>query len=248
MGDRAEATNALVVHYLTLRRMLGWIGLWLPVVLMIGGLIERGTFLSSISAYANTAMDDVLTAALSAVGVFLIAYRGYPRRPGEWFSDDVITTAAGVGALGVALFPLAPEFGATDWQKLAEKLHYPSAALFFAGIGTMAFVQFCRSDRPRREWTAAKKRRNAFFRLVGLIIYAATAALVAQHYRLYDFRAELGWTNAVFWFETVGVWAFGIAWLVKGKAVGFFNDPEDAADDAADPGEPPAPQEDADQA
>lgn len=226
MPHGEERENALVVHYTTLRRMLGLIGLALPVVLSLGGLVEQGRFLPSISAYANTALDEVLTGALAAIGVFLLAYRGYEPRPGEWLSDGVVARAAGLGALGVALFPIKPAFGATDWDKIADSLHYPSAGLFFLSIGTMAFFHFCRSDRPRREWTGAKKRRNALFRLLGLVIYAMTAGLIANHYGWFDVGTQLGIRNPVFWMETIAIWAFGTAWLVKGEGVSMFNDPE----------------------
>lgn len=229
MPEGEERANALVMHYTTLRRMLGWIGILLPVVLVVGGLLERGRLLSSISAYANIGIDEVLTGALAAIGVFLLAYRGYVPRPGEWPSDGFISRAAGIGALGVALFPVKPPFGSTTWDKLSEAMHYPFAGLFFLAIGIMVLVNFCRSDRPRAEWTGAKKRRNALFRVLGLVICAMTAGLIANHYGWFDASAVIGVTNPVFWMETIAIWAFGAAWLVKGEGLSFFNDPETEA-------------------
>ncbi len=59
--------------YMTLRKAVGWIGLLLPFVLMLGGyFIFKGKFVeSSISYYYHTGMRDVFVGALCAVALFL---------------------------------------------------------------------------------------------------------------------------------------------------------------------------------
>ena len=76
MGRDGE--NAQVA-YRTLRRIVGLLGVLLPVLLAIGNplLGARLELQSSISEYYGTAMRDVLVGFLFAIGLFLFSYHGY---------------------------------------------------------------------------------------------------------------------------------------------------------------------------
>ena len=61
-----------VVSYLTLRQMIGWIGLLMPIAVRVGGyLMERIHTTDSISAYYYTSMRDVFVSTLVLVGILL---------------------------------------------------------------------------------------------------------------------------------------------------------------------------------
>ncbi|HEU0014097.1 MAG TPA: hypothetical protein VFQ45_10460 [Longimicrobium sp.] len=240
---RAEDSNALVLNFLTLRKAVGYIGLALPFALVAGeNLRDRllsdagrmGVLLeSSISAYFHTGMREVFVGSLCAIGVFLLAYRGYDRR------DRVLSNIAGVCALLVALFPTfeasreasdtatrAPDsvtfFSGADAPDphVVGYVHFAAAAAFFALLAWISLVQFTKSDTsaPTRE----KRERNIIYRLCGWVILGCIAAIAVAKLLLDD-AAERS-SHFVFWFEAIAVVAFGISWLVKGEAIAGVND------------------------
>lgn len=96
---------------------LGVLGFLLPAVLIAHGVLANGGLQSSISHTYHTAMGDVLVGTLCAIGVFLFAYKDF--NPEEYVggqSSDILTKywdrwwarLAGLGAIGVALFPVDP--------------------------------------------------------------------------------------------------------------------------------------------
>ena len=89
--------DSLVHSYLFLRRAIGFIGIGLPVVLVVGVLLVDHEFLDSISGYYYSPMRGVFVGAMCAVGAFLLSYRGYDRL------DNLTATAAGVAAVAVRL-------------------------------------------------------------------------------------------------------------------------------------------------
>lgn len=202
---------ALVHSYLFLRRAIGAIGLALPVVLIVGNLIwPHGMLLDSISAAYYSPLRGVFIGSLSAVGVFLVAYRGYGR------IDDVTGDIAGMAAIGAALFPTAPLVGASAAQNVADVLHNAFAGIFF-----LALVVFCLFLFPRNEGapTPAKLERDVVYRVTGVLILVAiillgitklTSAATSLHPKL--------------WLETIAILAFGIAWAVKGETLGVLRD------------------------
>lgn len=218
----------LVLSYLALRQTLGWLGLGLPAALLLHAALPGTTLEASISDYHYSAMGGVLTGTLSAIGVFLLAYRGYDRKPGEWLSDRWLSRLAGAGAIGIALLPVHREgypvctgvdrcwsFGASAHP---ETLHYVSAFVFFLCLALFALVQFPRGERDaagRLAWTA----RTFTFLFGGAAILASMTAI--GFYFLGDGAAKqaLSQRHHLFWCETLAIVAFAISWLVKGRAL-----------------------------
>jgi hypothetical protein len=172
-------------------------------------------------------MGDFLVGVLSAIGVFLLCYKGFKPLPGEWITDRRVATLAGIGALGVALFPVrreglppcnwhAPDCVTYGSSIHPDTLHYGSAGLFFVSLALFCLVIFTRGDRDtdgRMIWTP----RNRFFVACGVVIAASIVALLA--YRLLPaLQAWLDAIHYIFWCETAGVLAFAASWLIKGKA------------------------------
>ncbi len=114
MGSPMSGEEGLLVSYLTLRRVVGVLGVSLPVVLAVVGLAMCHCLEPSISQYYDLRTRDVLVGTLFAVGFFLGTYRGYERR------DNIAGNLACVFALGVALFPVSQ-------PGVAHVVHYGSA-------------------------------------------------------------------------------------------------------------------------
>lgn len=195
--------------YLFLRRAIGLIGVALPVVLIVGKiLLDGGGPLDSISDYYYSGMRNVFVGSMAATGVFLLSYRGY-----GWF-DDLTGDVAGIGAIGVALFPTTPFFGdPTHAARLIGRVHLGSAALFFAGLVVFCLFLFTRSTGPR---THRKVNRNAVYVASGLTMIVA---LVLVGLVQTVFHVGVGPPHWVLWLESISVEAFGIAWLVKGQTL-----------------------------
>ncbi|HKN98687.1 MAG TPA: DUF998 domain-containing protein [Pseudonocardiaceae bacterium] len=205
----ARPHGSLAHSYLFLRRAIGLIGVALPVVLIVGKvLLDGGGPLDSISDYYYSGMRNVFVGSMVATGVFLLSYRGYG------LVDDVTSDAAGVGAIGVGLFPTTPFFGVpTRTDRLVGWAHLASAALFFAGLIVFCLFLFTRSIGPR---TRRKVNRNAVYVASGLtmIVVLVLAGLVQA-----VFHAGVGPPHWVLWLESTAVEAFGVAWLVKGTTI-----------------------------
>jgi hypothetical protein len=224
------------VSYLNLRLCIGVLGVALAFILRIGSAIFPPDPYS-VSAYYYSAMRNILVASLCVLGVFLVTYRGYDKL------DSRITNVCGAATIGVALFPTSnPGFKPT-W---VGHVHPVMAAIALAGQALMA-LQFTQSA-PRDEaarWLDDVKRilRAVIFRYAQrvhdergrkltrnriysactwLIIIGVVLALVQNSWSD-SVKTETQW---LFWFESLSIASFGVAWLVKGGTL---------LKDAADP-------------
>jgi hypothetical protein len=191
--------NTLVHSYLFLRRAIGLIGLALPVVLVLGKqLVQGGDLIGSLSGYYYTDLRDVLVGAMCAVGVFLLAYYGHD------YVDNVASTVAGLGAIGLALFPTTPDHDATVWDRTSGVLHLVFAAVFF-----LSLAYFCLRLFPHDG--EQPERFGALYRACGIVILACLVLIALAKY-----LALAPSLHPALWLEAVAVEAFGVAWLVKG--------------------------------
>jgi cytochrome bd-type quinol oxidase subunit 2 len=211
----------VVRAYYRIRQTLGWLGLALPVLLIVGGWLSQGGVEPSISDYYHTLMRDAFVGTMTAIGLFLITYPGHSRRAGEHFSDDLITTIAGLAAFGVAYFPNevrtnANLLGTVTQQMLGYKLaagaHYASAVIFLLSLSAMCLRKFARS---------AKAARRRIYRLCGWTIFLMAVLVIgASWFRLRGPAGPQAFISdwmLILWFEAIAIWAFAIAWLVKGR-------------------------------
>ena len=97
----------VVVSYLTLRKVVGALGMALPVVVAVWGFRLQHAYdlLPSISDYYNLRTRDAFVGILFTIAWFLFTYHGYDRK------DDVAGNLACLFALGVALFPISGSQG-----------------------------------------------------------------------------------------------------------------------------------------
>lgn len=205
-------------NFYRLRQTLGYLGFFLPIILSVLGALAWGDIRPSISNYYHTLMRDVFVGVLTAIGVFLICYTGYKPASDERISDRRLTSLAGWGAIGVAFFPdrtVMPEpleaFPQLFGHGLTAGLHYLSAILFFVALGVMSYAKFARTG---------DKRLKPWFRALGLVVLAMALgiALLFLAKQFLGFGPMIEDYDLVFWAESLGVWAFSIAWLLKGEA------------------------------
>jgi len=132
------ATNGgLAMSYLGLRKGIGFLGLALPIVLMVGKIwLDGGGIENSISAYYYTGMRNYFVGTMCAIGVFFTSYR-YRRE------DNYLSDAVAAFAVGVALFPTTPAIASpTTSQTIVGYVHLTSASLFFLCLAYFSLFLF----------------------------------------------------------------------------------------------------------
>jgi cytochrome bd-type quinol oxidase subunit 2 len=224
MWSRKPST--LDASYLNLRLCIGALGIALPFILLIGSAIFPPDPYS-VSAYYYSPMRNILVASLCVLGIFLLTYQGYDKL------DSRITNVCGAATIGVALFPTSSPGFKPTW---VGHVHPVMAGIALAGQALMAlqFTQSAPRDRAAR-WPDDVKRmlRALIFRYAQPVygehgkkltrnrIYSACAWLIiigvvlalVQNLWSDSVKAETQW---LFWFESLSIASFGVAWLVKG--------------------------------
>jgi hypothetical protein len=226
----------LDLSYLNLRLFIGVLGVTLPFILRIGSAIFPPVPYS-ISAYYYSAMRNPLVASLCVLGAFLLTYRGYDRL------DSWITNVCGAATIGVALFPTSnPGFKPT-W---VGQVHPVVAGIALAGQALMA-LQFTQSaprvavtswsddvkrmlralifryDQAVHDQRGGKLARNRVYSACAWLIIIGVVLALVQNSWPASVQAETQW---LFWFESLSIVSFGVAWLVKGRTVGAGVAPE----------------------
>jgi hypothetical protein len=209
MKHPRQPGNPLDLSYLELRTAVGIIGLALPFVLSIGGVIAGVAFPdSSLSIYYHTPVRNWFVASLSVIGVFLAGCRGYDRR------DEIAGYIAGFCAIAVVFVPTV---GPGQPEDTVGLLHYSFAAILFFTLSYFCLVLFRLTSQPGNE-TPQKRRRNVVYLVCGIVILASIAAIGLLALIAYISKMNF-WPTSGFWFESTAILAFGFAWLTKGEAI-----------------------------
>lgn len=214
---RGKVTSP-VISYKNLRRLIGILGMSLPLVCYLGGrLFSSLTLQSSISFYYYTNVRDPFVGLLVVVGMFMVTYQGYEA------IDDLVSSVTGFAALGIAIFPCL--FSETSIlsvgffqiaPKISNIVHLSSASVFFVLLAINSIFLFTLTDKSK-EMSDNKKKRNKIYIACGGIIILCIATLVIIELTMNE--ATIDRLSILFWLETVMLNAFGISWLVKGEAI-----------------------------
>jgi hypothetical protein len=225
MNQVRSSDDNFTISYLTLRKLVGWLGLSLPFVLPAGLLIFfSGKFPGSMSGYYYTGMRNVLVGSLCVLGVFLAGYYAYSDKFDFW-----ITNLAGLFAVCVAFFPTQPA-NSSSHQKDIGHIHFVFAALLFTMLAVMA-MRFTKTG-PGRELTPSKKRRNLVYRICATLIAASMLIAFIANFLPKSTKNSM---PSLFWFEAVAVVAFSVSWLVKGETFSVLNDKQPSPDPQSQP-------------
>jgi hypothetical protein len=230
IAKRTDTEDTRVISYLTLRKAIGVVGFALPLVLVIGNVVflllrgEVPALGDSISGYYYTVMGGVLVGSLCAIGVFLLSYRGYddPAWPNVRGPEDLVSSAAGIGAIGVALFPTPKGSDPTTLEEffgsdLLGLLHVVFAALFFIALAYISIFLFTGRDRAKNASTteAKKERNNRIYKACGWAILISIAAIAALW--LVPNNHPIRQLHLVLIFEWFAILAFSVSWFIKGR-------------------------------
>lgn len=199
-GDGQES---LIVSYLTLRRIVGILGIALPAVVAMWGFALGYALQPSISDYHALPTRDAFVGILFTIGWFLFVYRGFDR------TDEVTGNLACLFALGVALFP-------NNGTQLESTVHFSSAVALFLALACFSLFLFTKTGSAPP--TPQKLTRNRVYVACGVIMLACIA-LIGLYSALGLKHTAVAAINPVFWLETLALWAFGFSWFVKGETL-----------------------------
>ncbi len=197
-----------VFDYRALRLLVGIIAFAIaPVVTIIAAKP-----LASVSASYYTDAHDAFVGMLFVVGAFMWAYNGHSPK------QAAASKVASVAAICVALFPTSCPTCETGPTAV---VHTVAAIGLFLILAYFCFGPF----REKTKGQGGKKRRRSgiYFACGSVMVVAMLAGLIAKITMDKDVINDLG---IIYWVEAVALGAFGIAWIVAGKSLGFLVDDE----------------------
>lgn len=196
----------MIISYLTLRKIIGWIGCLIPLVIVLGSYTNGfSPLLLSVSDYYHINSGDLLVGMLTVCGLFLISYKGHD------FKDNLIANFAGVFIIMVAFFPNLGEGREYLFQFLSPRvvnvIHFTSAVITFIFLGIMSYCQFSKTNNHKM------KKAHKVLGLViwGALLLAGIVIIIPNNNFL------INSLKILFWLEAVMLEAFGVSWLLKAK-------------------------------
>ena len=203
-----------MINVLKLRKILGWLGATLPlIVAALYMIFEVGAFIlpRSISAtyYAASCITPFMI-ILGAAGILLICYDGYDKQ------DRLVCTLAGIFGLCICLFPCYNKFLDFGPWELVGTLQLPavisgwihniSAIIFFVLLAYNSYFLFTKSSG---EMTENKRKRNLIFKICGIGMLASFIILIPLEILDVFFATWL--------IEAIALTFFGVSWLTKSQ-------------------------------
>ena len=200
-----------------MRRIIGVLGIGLPIIVVVGGFIQNGFVLGeSISSYYYTNMHDFFVGLLSCVGLFLISYKGYER------IDHITSDISGILALGIAFFPTSTNISGINKVGIFQLnnntsfyFHIIFGSLFFLSLAFISIFLFTkRGDTPL---TKEKKKRNLVYIISGCIILVSISCMII--YMAAFQNTNITGFKPILIFESLSLISFGVSWLIKGETL-----------------------------
>jgi hypothetical protein len=236
-----------IITYRNLRKLIGWLGVLLPIVLLIGNYVinhinilnnsffidkscyniynPTNSFKTSISDYYYSTVGELLTGTLCAVAMFMFCYHGHKKRKGEFgLSDNLLTNLIGIFAIGVAVFPTHSETCIQDNIRTylsstqIGNIHFILAALFFVSLAAMSIINFRRTDDIN---LFGKRDNHQIYLYCGVAILICIGLIFIYMKWIVGQSEWLDNLRPTFWLEALALISFGFAWLVKGR-VDFY--------------------------
>lgn len=236
----ADLFEETVNHtYFRMRRSIGYIGLTLPIMLTVGSWVFGEQILPSISEFYYTSLRNVFVGALVSLALFLFCYSGGPLlRDSVWFSkdnllnkkiflnEDLLTTVAGVCALGIVFFPTMTvnismenmhdltffDFYSPGVQcpPLINIMHLVSAGFFFLLMAHL--IRFVFVAQETADMKDYKRRIRMYIWCARIMMWSLVLMVLV---------VVLGYSQSklpiVFVLESIALCAMSMAWLTKGR-------------------------------
>ena len=142
----------------------------------------------------------------------MLAYNGYSR------FDMLLSKAAAIAALGVAMFPC----GCEDHEELIPYVHYLSAVVMFLILAYFSY-EFYQRAKDKGHLRAKARAWIYLFCCIAIGLAIAILGVDGLSGGLLSHR----FTRLTFYGETTGLVAFGISWLVASHVLPGITRPEE---------------------
>lgn len=223
-----EPGDEAIISYQKLRAFIGITGILLPIAVVLGCWIfgaAKYSWQPSISHYYYSKMHIVFVLILCVLGAFLITYKGKDK----W--ESRLSNLAGYCAFGIASLPtkfagfLPEQYEGNQYLQLLKEVtdFWGGIHFVFAGALFTCFTIFCLYffQRPDEAYTGDElkkfNKRKRLYQICGWVIIVSIAMIGILNFIIKPEEVGL-FVYSTFIFETTSMWAFGIAWLVKGSA------------------------------
>lgn len=204
MGDQetfcAAPASYIVETYFVLRMVIAGGALVLPPALLLWAAIDPDVPVAdSLSAFYYTPARGLFVGTLVAIGVALVAYRGYTR------GENRLLNAAGALAVVVALAPTRdPAAAGLD---AANIVHAVAAAAFFV-LAALSIFFYGQETLGAIRDPALRRRFRGTYRLLFVLVLALPAVALVL-------AAGASSPAALFAVEWAALYAFAAFWMVK---------------------------------
>ena len=211
----SDSDKPLVVSYVSIRRAIGFSGLFLPLLLgPIGYFVFGIEIQDNMSEYYHTPLRNGFVGILCALGIFLYCYRGY-----DWVENWTANLGC-VFALAIAFCPLDEKSDPLSQSSLVGLAHTAAGGAFFLVLGFYSFFHFPTVRRNNIENEPHLQQRDFVYRTSGIVIFLTLIAMGIYLFLLPAHAKEIANKyNALFWLEWIALWAFAAAWLMKGRTI-----------------------------
>ncbi len=207
--------------YRRIRKAIGYLGFVLPILLIVLSLIPffETSVQSSISKYYFTNLREVFTGTLSAVGLFLIRYVGF-KSSSFWKNDNLLTNIAGFCAIAVAFIPTNPECWADKIYTIIPYngnfigwIHYGFAGLLFLILAYISIRIFPLGQNEKDGARQTSFDENVIYKVCGYLMIGSLVLVP-----IFSALKIVSYSTLIL--EALILFAFGISWLIKGRALG----------------------------
>ncbi|HRE40979.1 MAG TPA: hypothetical protein PLG90_06570 [Ignavibacteria bacterium] len=240
-----EENKEFVVSFLNIRRLIGIMGISLPILcfiinytFVIGEVLKNSYFVHtqwsdeyepsmyfkpSISDYYYTPASVLFTGTLITISIFLFCFhekkdkRKNDKYP--FLTDNLITNIAAVSLLFVALFPTSPK------NKISDNIYNFTSSeiigtihLVFASIFFISVSILCIVNfrRTGNSKEFGKTRSDKVYLFCGIGMLSMLVLMIV--YKVDNLnKSSVVQDDTIFVLESIMLILFGNAWLVKGK-------------------------------
>lgn len=220
-----------LISFRNLRRLLGVLGIGLPMLLAIGTWSRSEQILPSISDYFYTNYNIWFVGIILSITIFLWTYNG------EDWKEKLICTLASICAFFVAYLPTSinsnenkiipnKKYTYDDFDNFVKPTipkppeygdyHLYAAASFFILLTILVLWRFIRTEKKRQ--TPSKGRILTYW-ICGIGMALSILSIFIFAIVFPNFFSDFdSWTiPLIFGAEAVALILFGIAWLTKGE-------------------------------
>lgn len=224
-GYVTDPVEHMVISFLLLRRLIGTLGIALPIVLVLGSATQNAELLPSISHFYHSSMKIIFTGVLFTIAAFFWTSNG------EIPLEKWLNKIAALSATLVALLPTKNQekyflkegynYTISDFNNFfcysirkpdsVGNVHLCCAAIFFICLISLIYFVFL----PREKESIEPNRLKVKLYKISWIGMTISILLIMFLTSISVNSQKLPYT---FILETIALLLFGMAWITKGHS------------------------------